>query len=74
MSLDSIYKLYAKPSLLEGLARLFDGRGRLNIYNYSDSMLKADWRATFSDWQQVGNDLALAMKEYEISNWDKLHG
>lgn len=63
-----IYRLYARPSFLEGVARLFDLRGSLNKYNYSRSITEADFRSIESDWQFVGNDLRAAIKQFAQEN------
>lgn len=59
------YKLNARPSFLEGVARLFDFSGWLNQYNYSDSEEEADYRALESDWQNVGEDIRQAIRKYQ---------
>jgi hypothetical protein len=52
--------LYARPSFIEGVARLLDFGGTLNEYNSSPSgamadrfALEADWRAIQQDFQAV---------------------
>jgi hypothetical protein len=57
--------LYATPSFLEGVARLFDFTGSLNAYNCSDSPNQADFKAISSDWMVVGGDLRKAIKNYQ---------
>ncbi len=57
-----IYRLYSRPSFFEGIARLFDFRGRLNKYNFSRSNNEADFRSIESDWQFVGNDIRKAIR------------
>jgi hypothetical protein len=54
--------LYAKPSFIEGVARLFDFSGSLNIYNCSDSPQQADSKAIASDWITVGCDIKRAVR------------
>jgi hypothetical protein len=54
--------LYATPSFLEGVARLFDFTGSLNVYQCSDSPEHADFKAISSDWIVVGDDLRKAIK------------
>lgn len=51
------FSLYARPSFLEGIARLFDVGGMLNTYNQSRTPEEADYRAILSDWEAVGRDL-----------------
>jgi hypothetical protein len=59
------FRLYAKPSFWEGIARLFDFSGSLNEYNYSESAGQDDSRALQSDWEFVGLDIWGAMNEFE---------
>jgi hypothetical protein len=56
--------LYARPSLIEGVARIFDFGNTLQVYNTSLSPEQADYLALLSDWRVVGNDLRNAMAEY----------
>lgn len=49
--------LFAKPSLVEGAARIFDFAGGLNQYNTSPSGRSADHRSINADWAAVGNDI-----------------
>jgi len=55
--------LFARPSFLEGFARIFDLGGTLNQYSESRSPQEADIRAIRSDWSAVGDDLRAAMAE-----------
>ena len=57
--------IYARPSFLEGMARIFDIGGTLNEYDFSHyrreraaskNGAKADMEALRSDWQAVGDD------------------
>lgn len=62
--------VYAKPSFLEGMARLFDFGGTLNTYYYylpDENPRDADARAIASDWEAVGKDIASAIGEYGAS-------
>lgn len=52
--------LYARPSFLEGVARLVDIRGSLNVYNHSVTGEEADQRALMMDWKAVGDALRTA--------------
>lgn len=63
-----VYRLYARPSFLEGIARLFDIRGSLNKYNYSRSTKEADYRSLESDWEFVGLDLSKAIEKFAYEN------
>ena len=49
--------LYARPSFVEGVARLLDFGGVLNEYNQSRTGREADWKALRADWITVGDDL-----------------
>ena len=53
--------LYAKPSFLEGVARLVDFGGTLNEYNFSQTGEEADARAIWIDWAIVGQDMRRVM-------------
>ncbi len=58
----SIYTdyLYARPSFLEGCARIFDFANSLSVYNTSSDPEAADMRALWADWHAVGDDLRVA--------------
>lgn len=57
--------LFARPSFLEGLARVLDIGGTLQEYNRSPTPVDADDRAIRSDVAAVGNDLRSAIKKYQ---------
>jgi hypothetical protein len=57
--------LFARPSFLKGIARIFDVRGELDQYNTSPSDELADCRALRSDWRAVGDDLQEAMNSFK---------
>lgn len=56
--------LYARPSLVEGIARLIDFGNTLEAYNSSLSPDQADFLALASDWYVIGDDLRGAMNQY----------
>lgn len=56
--------LVAKPSAIEGIARLLDFGNTLNEYNCSLTAKLADEIALRMDWLAVGNDLKSAMIQY----------
>lgn len=56
------YDLFAKPSFIEGVARVLDLGGTLNDYNFSRSGALADAHAVESDWVTVGVDLRNAVE------------
>lgn len=53
--------LFARPSFLEGVARILDLGNTLNEYNRSDSPEEADERALRADWEAIGGDFRSAM-------------
>ncbi len=55
--------LYAGPSFLEGMARVFDLGGTMNEYNGSPTPSYADAYAIGMDWYVVGQDIREAMIE-----------
>lgn len=69
--------IYARPSFLEGMARIFDFGGTLNEYDfgpapdgaesksYADAS-KADMEALRSDWRKVGDDMRSVMGGYRL--------
>ena len=69
--------LFARPSFLEGVARIFDFSGILSTYNTSRYPAEADARAVRADWQAVGDDLweafAQADAEYKAARNHAAH-
>ncbi len=59
------YRLFARPSFLEGFSRIFDFGNTLNLYNSSESEAEADYDALKSDWMAVGIDMSNAITTYE---------
>ncbi|MBI3922628.1 MAG: hypothetical protein HY318_14490 [Armatimonadetes bacterium] len=57
--------LFARPSFIEGVARLMDLGCTLQDYNRSLTPEEADFLALRSDWCAVGNELRLAMQQAE---------
>ena len=55
--------LFATPSFLAGVARLFDFGCTFDQYNRSESNAEADARAIASDWAMVGKDISFAMNQ-----------
>ena len=53
--------LFARPSFLEGLARVLDIRGTLQTYNQSESGEVADRTPFAMDMQAIGQDMRTAM-------------
>ena len=62
--------LYARPSFLEGVARLIDWGNTLQEYNTVSNPKVADYLALSADWRVVGHDLESAMfsSEWEFSS------
>ena len=56
--------LFARPSVLEGVARIFDFGNTLNEYNSAQSEEIADEIALRMDWVAVGDYLRSAIREY----------
>jgi len=64
MSHDSLSGfLFARPSFLEGAARIIDVGNCLNSYNESLSEEQADYLAIKADWAMVCQDLRQAFKQ-----------
>ncbi len=60
--------LFARPSWLEGVARLFDFGGALDMYN--DDGLTADEANTLAlaaDWRAIGQDMRAATCDWTLS-------
>ena len=57
--------LYARPSFVEGAARVFDLGGTLNEYNTSPTGRDADAIAIRSDWVAIGQDIRDAIEMFE---------
>lgn len=56
--------LFARPSAVEGIARMLDFGNTFNEYNSSPSDEIADEIALRMDWKAVGSYLRDAMREY----------
>lgn len=61
--------LYARPSFLEGMARIADMGGTLNEYNASDD---PDAVALMMDWLAVGRAMRQAIGDFEAADSDEL--
>lgn len=64
MKLRAFY-LFARPSALEGVARILDLGGTLDEYNTANTPEQADVLALWSDWLAVGDDMWSAIRSYE---------
>ncbi len=58
------FYLFARPSLLEGVARIVDLGGTLQTYNESVSESEADYKAIQNDWIATGLDIRDAINAY----------
>ena len=69
--MEDIYSdfLYARPSFLEGMARIADMGGTLNEYNASDN---PDTVALTMDWLAVGRAMRQAIGDFEAADSDEL--
>ena len=61
-------RLFASPSLTEGIARVLDLSGTHDAYNEDLTPQEADSRALYSDWASVGDHLMTAAGELASSN------
>jgi hypothetical protein len=59
------FRLVPRPSFWEGMGRVLDIGGGLSIYNSSATSADADCKAIASDWNAIGQDFKMAVKEYE---------
>ncbi len=59
------FLLFSRPSFLEGMSRIVDFGGTLNMYNDSKTPEEADNLALSNDWKMIGRDLKSAVEEYE---------
>ncbi len=57
--------LFARPSFIEGIARLLDFGGTLQEYNRSVTPSQADHRALCMDAEVIGDDLRAVINSYE---------
>ena len=59
------FRLFARPTFLEGAARVFDFANVLQNYRYDTTEREADTNALRSDWMAVGDDIGYAITRYE---------
>jgi hypothetical protein len=57
--------LFARPSFLEGVARVIDLGSTLQVYNTSDTPEQADRRALSEDFAAVGDDMREAIRKMQ---------
>lgn len=58
-------RLFARPSFVEGVARVIDIGSTLNEYNRDKTEEEADAKAIKSDWYAVGDSIHYAMKGFK---------
>lgn len=66
--------LFARPSFIGGVARLFDFAGTLNTYNSSATGELADIRAFEEDWKAIGDDMRVVLAAYRKEQECKANG
>ncbi len=59
--------LFARPSFVSGAARLLDLYCLYDLYNNSSTEREADYKAALSDWRVVGQDILIAMRQFDSS-------
>lgn len=57
--------LFPIPNFLNGFANIIDIGSTFNSYNFNKSPIIADYKAIFSDWIMVGNDIENSIELYE---------
>jgi hypothetical protein len=55
------FRLFARPTFLEGAARIFDFTSVLQNYRSDATEAEADTNALRSDWMAVGDDIRQAL-------------
>ena len=58
-------RLFAKPSFIEGVARILDFGHTLDTYNDSVTGQQADYEAIRSDWLALSEDAHIALYQAE---------
>lgn len=56
--------LFARPSFLEGMARVLDLGNTLSEYNRAVTPAQADALALYSDWAAIGQDFRMAAGQF----------
>ncbi|MEX1000459.1 MAG: hypothetical protein WD000_10965 [Thermodesulfobacteriota bacterium] len=67
----SSFFLFARPSFLEGVARIFDFGNTLNNYNVSRTSEESDIKAIKRDWITIGYDMGGAILTCKSRHPDK---
>lgn len=55
--------LFARPSTIEGVARILDFGNTLDSYHFSQTSEEADTLALSADWCAVGHDVQTAIQK-----------
>lgn len=55
--------LVGRPSFADGLGRIMDFSGAMNVYNRSRNGAEADAKALRSDFEMIGADLRVALEQ-----------
>ena len=58
------FSLFARPSFIEGMARVFDLAQSLEAWNSDKTADQADRRALGADWRATGEDIRAALNTY----------
>lgn len=58
------YFSHARPSFIEGVSRIFDIGGTLNVYHHLPRHSSSDAEAMRSDWYVTGQDMCHVMGTY----------
>jgi hypothetical protein len=66
--------LFARPSFIGGVARIFDFAGTLNTYNISATGELADARAFQEGWKAIGDDMRAVLAAYKKEQECKANG
>lgn len=64
--------LLPKNDFLVGLGNVLNISGSYFDYNYSKSEKEADYKAIFSDWENIGEDIRKSKEQFKKENKDKL--
>lgn len=59
------FSLFARPSFIEGIGRIFDLGSSYQVYNRHRTGTDADLNALKRDWLMVGDDIQAAIEDYD---------
>lgn len=57
--------LFSTPSVIEGIGRIFDFSGSMQVYNECLTQQQADSLALFNDFKAIGKDIQNAASQLE---------